>query len=192
MREPTHTCAGVARSACTDAMSAEQAAMITRSSNDPSVIARKLVKGALKNRGLRDDTSCMVLQLGHGLHGAERAADGTHAVASLRPQWPTRALRRSPPRACHSSVRHSRSHSVRAQTPLSLSLSPSPSLFVCARRGRSSVCGHVGSLCALRLQAAGQPKTTPCRRGRPRAAWAACRGSPACSDRSPAHACPST
>mmetsp|Transcript_25677 Transcript_25677/g.65255 ORF Transcript_25677/g.65255 Transcript_25677/m.65255 type:complete len:394 (-) Transcript_25677:225-1406(-) len=49
-----------------DALGLLTAASTVRRHNDPHVIAKKLVAEALQNRGLRDDTTCIVIKVGKG------------------------------------------------------------------------------------------------------------------------------
>ena len=55
-----------------------EVATIVRSSPDVHKISRKIVTASLKNRGLRDDITCIVVRLGE----AESMGHGTSKVMS--------------------------------------------------------------------------------------------------------------
>ena len=50
-----------------DSLGMYESACLARGSNDPEAIGRRVVKTAIQNRGLRDDTTCIVMRIGKGL-----------------------------------------------------------------------------------------------------------------------------
>ena len=77
-----------------------EVATIARSTPDVHKISRKIVTASLKNRGLRDDITCIVVRLGEAesmSHGTNRGSESEDMESSMRPENAMAAFCCGPP-----------------------------------------------------------------------------------------------